>query len=322
MKLFKIFVLFFTIITIGFASCKKDPGNSKVSVGSDKMSATIGNKKYDLTITEINKIKRGDTVTISFTGISKDSSIKVGIALVNQVGIQVKKYYFKGNPFLSDTILEAVFGVFTHSSQKTDTTYMSIGDSTKGLINVLEYSENTEIQGSYNFTAKSLDDSTKVVSVKGEFNGSLVDPQTKISDLPVPLGRMTARINNASSNLSVIAVKDTFYGLYTLNITGVHDPQSIVLQFVNFKPVFGSKYKIDSTQLNSDTKVTASFDDGKITYLADGSGGTSGEINIVKLTAQSIQGKFSFIGADIKKPGSKATITEGMFNARFKNYGK
>jgi len=322
MKLFKISIILIAIITLGLVSCKKDTNNSKVSVGSDKMSATIGNKNYDLTITDISKISHGDIVTISITGITKDSTLKVGFALINQVGVLVKKYYFKGNPFSADTTQSVVYGGLEHIYKGTDTSYISAGDSTKGYINILEYNENIDIQGSYNFTAENMDDSSKVVSVKGQFYGSLVDPQTKIPDLPIALGKMTAKIDKAVTNFTVVAANINLYGLYTMNINGTVNKESIVLQFVNFKPTVGSKYKIDSTQLNKDVFVKASYIKDTITYLADGSKGTSGEIDIVKMNTKSVQGRFKFVGIDIKKPGSTATISDGMFNSRFKNYNK
>jgi hypothetical protein len=320
-KLLKLFIFILAIVALCFTSCKKE-SNSKVSVGSDKMSATIGNKNYDLTLTEITKVTHGDTVTITISGITKDSTLKVGIALINQVGIFVKKYYFKGNPFSSDTTKPIIYGGIVHIFKTTDTTYISANDSTKGYVNILEYNENTDILGSYSFTAQNMDDSTKVISVKGQFNASLVDPQTKIPDLPIAFGKMTARIDKAVTNFTAVAANINLYGLYTLNINGTENKESIVLQFVNFKPTVGSKYKIDSTQLNKDVFVKASYIKDTITYLADGSKGTSGEIDIVKMTTKSVQGKFYFTGIDIKKPGSSANITEGMFNARFKNYSK
>jgi hypothetical protein len=133
---------------------------------------------------------------------------------------------------------------------------------------------------------------------------------------------MTAKIDKAVTNFTVVAANINLYGLYTMNINGTVNKESIVLQFVNFKPTVGSKYKIDSTQLNKDVFVKASYIKDTITYLADGSKGTSGEIDIVKMNTKSVQGRFKFVGIDIKKPGSTATISDGMFNSRFKNYNK
>jgi hypothetical protein len=317
MKVFKFFILIIAFMAIGFASCKKDTGNSKVNVGSNKMSATIGNKNYDITITEINKIKKGDTVTIYFFGISKDSTIKINIGLLNQVGIFVKKYYFKGDPF--DTISPVVYGGLDHVYPGTDSSYVIAGDSTKNFVNILEYNENTDILGSYSFSAKNSDDTSEVISVKGEFNGSLVDPQTKIPDLPVPFGRMTCRINNATKSFSAFAVSSTLSGLYTLNVTGTNNQENIILNFVNFKPSVGTTYPIDTIYLNTDTTVTASYIYNNKTYFADGSAGTSRKIKIVKMTTKSIQGTFNFVGIDQSDKKSTATITSGMFNAPFKN---
>ncbi len=318
MRLFKIIVFFLAMVLIGLASCRKDTNNSKVSVGSNKMSATIGNKNYDLTITEINKISRGDSVTLIISGITKDSTLKVGIALINQVGIFVKKYYFKGDPFSPDTTLPIVYGGLEHIYNNTDTSYISAGDSSKGWVNVLEYNETTDIQGSYDFTAKNTYDTSKIVEVKGQFYASLVDPQTLIPDLPVSLGSMTCRINNAATNFSVFASNVINYGQYSLIVTATVNQENIILNFVNFKPSVGSKYKIDSTQLNRNNQVTASYINDT-TYFVNGSAGTSGEIDIVKMTSKSIQGKFFFTDSVKKNPKKNVKITNGMFNAPFKN---
>jgi hypothetical protein len=281
------------------------------------MSATIGNKNYSLTITDVIKISHGDTVTISILGITKDSTIKIRIELLNQVGISLRKYYFRGNPL--DTISPVVYGELDQIVQGTDSSYVITGDSTKNFVNILDYNENTDIQGSYSFLAKNSEDTLEVVSVKGQFYASLVDPETLIPDLPVPFGRLTCRINNAVKSFSVFAVGSTLSGLYTLNITGTNNQENIILDFVNFKPIVGYTYPIDSSHLNTDTTVTASYIYNNKTYFADGSAGTSRKIKIVKMTTKSIQGTFNFIGVDQSDKKSTATITSGMFNAPFKN---
>jgi len=315
MKLLNFFFAIIVTMTIVFVSCKKD-NNSKVSVSSNKLSATIEGIKYDFTIKNIDKEKRGDTITLYLEGYNKDSTKAITLAFVNQIGINgnlaLKKYNCSGDIFDSTKIsVAAIYDILN-----SDTSYFCMGDSSNGSITILYYDNNDKIQGSYDFIGINGLDTSKKLDIRGEFDASFKD---NIKDLPIALGKMTARANNELSSYDVFAAEIN-KGRYSLNITGISNIETIVLQFVGFKPKTGKRYIIGPS---IDGEVTGSYIyKSSNIYFADSTHGSSGSINIVKVTPLKIEGTFQFTGVKNNNLEDSRIITNGMFNARFDKYNK
>jgi hypothetical protein len=134
---------------------------------------------------------------------------------------------------------------------------------------------------------------------------------------------MRAKIENALANFDASAARSEIGGLSCIFITGVSaNKESIALQIVNFEPEMNKEY--DLNQMSDSAYFTLSYVNRENeSFFADGLNGSTGKIKITKINdkKKNIQGMFQFKGFSKDYTLSK-TITEGMFNAKFKEYGK
>jgi hypothetical protein len=304
---------FFVLLTV---SCSKD-NSTTVGVTSGKMAVTIDGSSYNLTLAIISKEVHGDTTSIILEGASSDSSKIIGFYIKEIVGLKARMYYCG---LVSDGT-----GGFIQSeyvSSANDTSYVCDGMGSKGSVTIVTYSDKV-ISGKFQFDAVSLDDSTKVKKISGEFNGAFVANPTAV-DLPIPIGSMYATVDNNDVTFNVIAGKVDITNLSKIFITGTaSNNRSIVIEFDNFEPKINVDYRCGVIDASANSSVTATFvKDATNSYLSDGKDSTSGVVKLYKFTDNNIQGTFSFTGKNIANHSLKETLANGMFNSRIKPYNK
>jgi hypothetical protein len=304
------FVMLTVIMQI---SCSKNKG-SGVSSGSGEMTATIDNVKYILNINTITQTVQHDTTSITIEGLTIDSTKSIGLYFKEIIGFGTKTYYCGLMSDSSGGYLQTVY-----YNLGSDSVYVCDGISSKGSVSIVSFTNGT-IEGKFNFNAVYSRDSSKIVTVVGDFNCSINDFLNG-TDLPIGLGKLYAQANDVNNYFTVIAGKTTHGNEYDLIVNGNLNQQSISIDFQNFTPQINVTYKVgnfDSSMVAGVRMVYIKND--SVSYVADGTKGSSGTVKLAKLTGSNIQGVFNFTGTNPNDINSKISVTNGMFNAKLTNY--
>lgn len=318
MKKYLLTYLMLLTTVIFFISCSKD-NNSGINVGKGIISATINNQHINFNITDVENVRSGDSVTIIITGLSADSSKSISFNFYNIKGLK---------PGRNECGYSFTSGSYIAASYTTEDDALDCdGSEGNSYFNIVSYTPDESLKGTFNLYFFNNNDTASDNSIlaTGEFNAPFY---VNATDLPIPLGKVTANIDGTINNFSVFGSKEIRDGDTNYIITGYAGQKTIVLQFINFMPESGEEYEIGNTfpsknPNNNYAYILASYvKDSTTTYFANGLNGTSGIFQVAKATNTNIQAEFQFIGANHLLPAEKVNITDGMFNAKIKTIYK
>jgi hypothetical protein len=289
-------------------TCKKDDEGTKITATSGTITAKSDSAKYIFEVKEaVKDTFAKDSVRILIDGEASNGA-SISIDLQNM-------YKLKAGSFKTAYNLKTKQYVAVRI-RVGNVTYESIKS---GDLTITTYNEDI-IQGTFNVTVESYDDSTKTFKLNGQFNCSFTGFDPSIKDIEVLPGSMEARVNNQLFFFNVLAADIKIDSSRMINITGTRDDRSIVLQLINFQPWSGKTYTTGNFYSNEGGYIKASYiKNNTVSFIANEKDTLAATIKIVKISASSIQGYFDF-SASSPKDTAHIEVRSGKFNARFKIY--
>jgi hypothetical protein len=300
---------------LGMYSCSKSDGG--VSVAAGKMKAAFDKLDVNMNLTTVIKTENVDTVSIIVEGVNSDSTKKLGFMLVNVVNLKPGKYNFGIIDSTKLSFVEAYYSV----EGSNDVTYCD-GNDSQGSITVITY-DTTQFGCSFSFDIHDPLDISMIVKVTGQFNAEFIGGKNG-KDLPVPYGKMRARVGEVLFNFNASAGTYTINGLSIISVNGTSsNKESITLQMINLTPEMNKEYSLDTITPGDSSRFTLSYVDSKNeSFFADGLNESTGKIKITKIDMKkkNIQGLFQFKGINKNDNARNMIITDGMFSSKLIDY--